>query len=47
MSYEVLEVGGLLGILTVCLENQTRLVMTLTMLQRDFNSCADTVAPLV
>jgi hypothetical protein len=47
MSYVVLEVGGLLGILTVCPHHQTRLVMTLTMLQRDFNGCADTVAPLV
>ena len=47
MSYEVLEVGGLRGILTVCPKNQTRLAMTLTMLQRDFNGCADTVASLV
>jgi hypothetical protein len=47
MSYVVFEPGGLLGILTVCPDNQTRLVMTLTMLQRDFNGCSDTVVPLV
>ena len=47
MSYVVLEVGGLRGIFTVCPENQTRLVMTLTMLQRHLDGHAGTVAPLV